>query len=540
MTSWLSDSLPGVTARAFLALCVLSVSAAARAAEPPPPPAVTRALPESVALPSTRVHDPLPEADAVKVRIDGEYEARQSFLTPLPLTPIDESPPSLDQTSRLFHWLRLRGLLLLGTRAELRAEADLPRGMIYGREPDAIPDSGSDFARVQPVRVQPRMLRFTVRHRLGEASFGHTTTQLGMGLVDADGDQPRWFGTPDKPATYERLQLLSGSADSSLRVGASGDLLFDDGRLSLANGDDALRVGLNVRFAPHPRVHSELVARYEVLAKRGGWGGAEAFLADLSGGFRSAIAGRSGEFFGEYEAAYRVGTVREPTAFGAAGDEQSLATLAFATRAGVALERAENFRRFAHLVVSLEWGIASGDADPTDDELHRFVMNPNHGVGLILFSEALRFKTSRAQALLVRAAGNRGRARVQGLASGGGVAGASYLNPVLLVRPTPDLALKVGAVVASATTSVIDPSTLTGDPKAERSRTNFDGGSPLGRALGTELDVGGELTIPLDAPLLLRLSVEGALAFPGSAFADADGHGLGTQAMTTCGLGLTF
>jgi hypothetical protein len=52
--------------------------------------------------------------------------------------------------------------------------------------------------------------------------------------------------------------------------------------------------------------------------------------------------------------------------------------------------------------------------------------------------------------------------------------------------------------------------------------------------------LGGELTIPLDAPLRLRLSVEGALAFPGSAFADADGRSLGTQAITTCGLGLTF
>lgn len=228
--------------------------------------------------------------------------------------------------------------------------------------------------------------------------------------------------------------------------------------------------------------------------------------------------------------------MRETTAFAAAGDEQRLATVALAARAGVALERVENFQRFAHVVASLEWGIASGDADPTDDELHRFVMNANHGVGLILFSEALRFKTSRAQALLERAAGAPGRARVQGLASGGGVAGASYLNPVLLVRPMPDLTFKVGAVVATASTRVVDPSRLASDGK----RSNFDGGSPRGRALGSELDLGGELVIPLDAPLLLRLSVEGALAFPGSAFADAEGHRLGTQAITTCGLGLTF
>jgi len=534
MTSWLSDSLPGVTARVFLALLLTSV--AARAAEPPPPPSATRALAESVALPSNRASEPLPEPEAVKVRIDGEYEARQSFLTQLRLAPIDGAAVSLDQTSRLFHWLRVRGLFLFGTHWEVRAEADVPRGMIYGNEPDAVPDNGSDFDFQQPIRAQARMLRFTLRGQLGEISLGHTPTQLGMGLVDADGDQPRWFGTPDRPATYERLELWSGSADSTLRIGASGDVLFDDGRLSLADGDHALRVGLSARFAPHRRVHSQLLARYEMLGQRGTLGGAQLFLADLSGGVRAPIAGISGELFAEYEAAYRVGSVSEVTAFGAAGDDQALAALAFATRAGVALERVEDFQRFAHLVASVEWGIASGDADPTDDELHRFVMNPNHGVGLILFSEVLRFKTSRAQALLERASGSPGRARLQGLATRGGVAGATYLNPVFLVRPTPDLALKVGAVVASATTKVVDPSAIAMQPR----RRNFDGGSALGRALGTELDLGAELTIPLDAPMRLRLSVEGAVAFPGSAFADADGNGLGTQALITCGLGLTF
>jgi hypothetical protein len=491
-----------------------------------------------LALPGTRVKEPQPEPTAVKVRIDGEYEARQSFLTPLPLMPLGdgESAASLEQTARLFHWLRLRGLLLLGSRVEVRAEADAPRGMIYGHGLDAVPDNGTDFDHPQPVRLHGRMLRITARGAVGEMSFGHTTTQVGMGLVDADGDQPRWFGTPDRPATYERLQLLSGTADSSLRVGASSDVLFDNGRLSLLDNDLLLRVALTASYAPSRRVHLDLLARYESLAKKDALAGSQLFVLDLAGGFRSPLAGRAGELFGEYEAAYRVGGVSEPTAFGASGEDQALAELAFATRAGVALERVENYRRFAHLVASVEWGIASGDADSTDDELHRFVMNPNHGVGLLLFSELLRFKTSRAQALLESANGAAGRARMQGLATRGGIAGASYLNPVLLVRPMPDLALKVGAVVASATTSVVDPGTLA----VRAQRRNFDDGSPFGRSLGTELDVGGELTVPLDAPMLLRLSVEGAVAFPGSAFADEAGHGLGTQAITTAGLGLTF
>lgn len=528
MKSYLSDSLPGVTSRGVLAALLLCSATARAADEPPPPPAARVELPESVVLPSTHVRDPEPEPDAVKVRIDGEYEARQSFLTPLPLASVDGSPASFEQTARLYHWLRLRGLALFGTHWEVRAQADVPRGMIYGHEPEAIVDSGSDFERIQPVRFQPRMLRATLRGRLGEVTLGHTTVQHGLGLVDADGDQPRLFGTPDRPPTYERLELRSGTPSSSLRVGASADLLFDDGRIGLSDGDHLLRAALASTYAPSKRSRLGVLARYESLQKRDQLGGAQTFLFDITGSTRQALPGRAGELFAEFEGAYRVGYVSEPTAFAAAPD-QSLAALAFAGRAGVALERVQDFRRFAHIVVSLELGTASDDTDPTDDELHRFVMNPNHAVGSILFSEVLRFKTARAQARLGSSS------RVEGLSTRGGVAGASYVNPVLLVRPNPDLALKLGAVVASATGNVVDPSA----PKAA-GRRNFDGGSPLGRALGTELDLGAELTVPLDAPMLLRLSAEGALAFPGSAFADAQGRGLGTQALTTVGLGLTF
>ena len=248
------------------------------------------------------------------------------------------------------------------------------------------------------------------------------------------------------------------------------------------------------------------------------------------------MPGRAGELFGEYEAIYAVGDVSEPTALAGRGGDRAVVGLAAATRVGLALERTENYRRFAHLVASLEWGMASGDADPTDDELHRFVINGNHGVGLLLFSELMRFKTSRAQALLEGVDPAAGRARVFGLATRGGVAGATYLNPVLLLRPTPDLTLKLGGVVASTTTNVVDPSRLA----RSGARENFDGGSPLGRSLGSELDVGGELSVPLDPPMQLRLSIEAAVAFPGSAFDDAEGHGLGTQAISTAGLGLTF
>jgi hypothetical protein len=532
MKRFLSDRLEPLKGRA--ALLLLLLGAPARAEEPPPPPAATDRLPPaSVVLPSVKASEPEPEPDTIKVRIDGEYEARQSFLTNLPLEPAGEAPAALEQTSRLYHWLRLRGLALFGTRVEVRAELDAPRGMIYGIEPEAVPHSGTDFDRLQPVRVHARMLRATARGRLGEISVGHTTTHWGMGLLDHDGDQPRVFGAPDRAATVERVSLQSGSARSTLRVGLAGDLLFDDGRLSLTDGDQLYRLALSALYRPSPLVSLGLLSRYQSLRPRDGAGGAQWLDFDLAGSVRQRLRGRSAELFCDYEAVYRVGTVNEPTAL-AAGAEQGLVALSLAARGGVALERSQAGNRYAHFVAWLGWGLASGDADPTDDELHRFVMSPNHGVGLILFGEIMRFKTSRAEALLGATRGF--DARLEGVGTRGGVASATYLNPVVLVRPMPDLTLKLGAVVASATASVVDPGALA----SEGERRNFDGGSPRGRSLGSEIDVGGELTLRLDPPMQLRLSIEGAVAFPGSAFANERGQSLGTQALTTVGLGLTF
>lgn len=536
MKSFRSNSLNGAAVRLGHAVLLAAASAHAQSAPPPPPASASQPPAESVALPSTRAREPLAEPELIKLRIDGEYELRHSFLTALPLAAYAGGPLHLEQASRLFHWLRLRPLALFGEHWELRGEADLPRGMIYGVVPDGIPDSGTDFDQQQPVRLQFRMLRLSARNDWGDVTLGHTTTSHGMGLVDSDGDAPRWFGTPERPSTFERVQLTSGTPSSTLRVGLSGDLAFEDERLSLVDGDRKWRFGLSARYAPSRRAHLSVLARYETLQARGKLGGARSFLFDAAGGFRSPLPGRSGELFGSYEAAYRIGDVSEPVALAQSDGEHAVTELAFATRVGVALERVENYQRYAHVVVSLEWGMTSGDADVTDDEQHRFVMNPNHGVGLLLFSEILRFKTSRAQALLEASNPGAAHARAWGLATRGGVAGASYLNPVIVVRPSQDLSLKAGAVVASSTTDIVDPAALV----ARGQRLNYDGGSVSGRSLGSELDVGAELRVPLDPPMELRLSVEAGVAFPGSAFDNAAGNGLGTQAITTAGLGLTF
>ena len=51
---------------------------------------------------------------------------------------------------------------------------------------------------------------------------------------------------------------------------------------------------------------------------------------------------------------------------------------------------------YGDLVAQVEMGYASGDANPLDGTQRRFVFDPNHRVGLLLFDEVLRFATARA------------------------------------------------------------------------------------------------------------------------------------------------
>ena len=116
--------------------------------------------------------------------------------------------------------------------------------------------------------------------------------------------------------------------------------------------------------------------------------------------------------------------------------------------AGHASERAAPAKRrdsgptsTADVVAQVEVGYASGDANPDDDTEKRFVFDPNHKVGLLLFDEVMRWQTARARPprrtrnLAERLAP---AARASNLLpSNGGVFGAQYIYPTAIYRPTP-------------------------------------------------------------------------------------------------------
>ena len=114
--------------------------------------------------------------------------------------------------------------------------------------------------------------------------------------------------------------------------------------------------------------------------------------------------------------------------------------------------------RWGDLVVSVELGYASGDADPNDGVTRRFTFDQNHNVGLVLFDHVLAYKTARAATIAADPnIVHRASPGLQFLPSEGGVFGAAYLYPTVVVRPASWVDLKAGMVIAQTTADLVDP-----------------------------------------------------------------------------------
>ena len=169
--------------------------------------------------------------------------------------------------------------------------------------------------------------------------------------------------------------------------------------------------------------------------------------------------------------------------------------------------------------VAVETGVASGDDNPFDQELHSFSFDREHRVGLLMFSEATR-AASAIDAYNVtdetyRAEPPRGFDR---LASGGAIRNAIYLNPRVAARPIHGLTLTLGYLFA-----------VSEEPWVDAFRTGVNGGEPTGprgavgeTELGHEIDVGLEYDLDLGA-VGLRARAQLAWYRPGAVFDTEDG-----------------
>lgn len=559
----------------FRSFCAFSLSAAlfagGRAARADDVPADF----DRLVLDTGRIPTAPAERDLIRFQIHGEEQLRLQGLRSFPLdvtfsranavspgNPNAVVSDSLGQNVLLSHWLRITPILQITDKLTVIGQADLT-GVLAGDTahdtwPDLTPrDSYDGYS-----NLQPRWLYFEWLTPVGLLRAGQQGNHWGMGIVANDGDHPSLFGDYRYGNITEQVLFATKplGIDSPFVVALAGNVVYRDNFAILTNGDVAWQgilaafyeqgpdmLGLYgvYRHQTHDR-SSEPNAPYTEFLDVG--------VIDVAGHFARPIdLPRSTAFvYGSVEAAMELGNTNIERTL----DDGNTTIRAYggAAVAGIVLagrqDVAENGRKGARpdlwgrVVASIEAGYASGDANPYDGTEKRFVFDPNHKVGLLLFDEVMRWQTARASA----AAQDCGLLNCQRpfpganlLPSNGGVFGAEYLYPTFIYRPRHWMDLKLGSVIAQTTADYVDFYRVAKDG----AYVNYQGGSSQRHDLGVELDGGFEARVTVShanerQPLRLQFGAQAGVLFPGGALADATGATMKTPWVAIGRVGLRF
>lgn len=531
---------------------------------------------------------PAPDPDAYRFILHGEhqirYQAQRSFPLVATASDMNRRPglveDSIGQNQFVNHWLRVTPRFQIRDSLELIAQLDVITGVVFGElahgtSADQTPrDEYNGFG-----NIQGRWLYAQYKLPIGIVRIGQQPNHWGMGLLANDGDHPTLFGDYRYGAISERFLFATkpGGADSDFYVAVAGDLVYRDNFARLTRGQQAYQ-GVLAVFYEHGYnklgVFSTL--RHQENDKTSGsplfsyTEDIDALAVDLHGRIATPVPGQDAFLYAEAEAAYIAGSTNVLRTADQAldGSKTSIRSYGGAALVGIAHRsfatgtwaeaegklRDESAKRtsqaylgrpsakgvpYGDVVAQLELGYASGDADPYDGTQRRFVFDPNHRVGLLLFDEVLRFQTARSATaatdpLLTNA--TRPTPGVDLLPTNGGVSGAQYVNPTFIYRPRHFIDVKGGMVVAQSTSEIVDPYRVA----TQGSYVNYRGGDRRKKDLGVEFDAGFEARFPLDYDLKGTVGAQAGLLLPGSALENADGERMPPQWIAVGRLGLLF
>ncbi|WP_437631104.1 hypothetical protein [Sorangium sp. So ce854] len=534
------------------------------------PPAAAQpagAFEERLVLDTGRAPLPPPDPHRTTFSLQAEYQLRYRAMTDLRLrAPLsDPGATTLGQHQYMAHWLRLSPRLHLADRASIVAQIDVVRGLMAGDTTRHVEQVRDARAELSGYEVHPRYLYLEVPSSVGVFRVGQQGAHWGMGLVANDGDRPSLFGDPQRGSLMERVLFAATPMGPTgpLLVTVAADLVFEDSMADLlgndvegqdeGEGDRALQAVVTALFrAPRGEIGVHGALRRQTRERRAKTSPARftetlaAAVLDVAGKFNAPVPGGGAHVYGEIEAAAILGSTsfvssgpappsgpaaqRAPVAVRSIGGAATLGAVHVAGRGPRPADR------WGRLVAEIEAGYASGDDDPTDGVTRRFTFDPSHNVGLILFDEVLAWKTARAATIAERELFAASPAPgIRWLSSKGGVFGAAYVNPRMIVRPARWLDLKVGAVIAETTADLVDPYA---PARAGGNLPNHDGGDRRRHDLGVELDIGVDARIAMGRLVTIQLGTEAGAFFPGGAFDDAAGAELPDQYLLTLKLGV--
>ncbi len=517
-----------------------------------------------------RVVIPPAEPGVLRFEVHGEEQLRLEGLRSFPLEPtasaIEAAKPatltgySIGQNVFLARWLRLTPIFQVTDKLTFVGQIDLT-GLLAGQTTH---DVGLDRTPRNDVsngysNVQPRWLYVDWLTPVGLLRAGQMPSHWGMGIVANDGDHPSLFGDYRYGNIVEQVLFATKplGEKSPFVVAVGGQLVFRDNVAVLAQGDRAWQGVLAAFYEQGP----DMVGVYGVYRNQKHDQSSEAYypyteklevgVVDAAGHFARPIAlpDQTAYVFGGFEGAVEFGTTDQErtvytgqTTVQAYGGALDVGVVLADRDAGAPPAPRKDAARpdlWGKLVAQLEVGYASGDANPNDGTEKRFVFDPNHKVGLLLFDEITRWQTARAAAAAVDPSLTNALRPAPGtnlLPTNGGVFGAQYLYPTAVYRPRPWLDLKAGAVIAQSTADVVDPVRLV----TQGGYTNDQGGNPRRHDLGVELDGGVEGRFDIGPGLRLQLGAQGGVLFPGGALADASGSAIRTPWIAIGRVGVLF
>lgn len=484
-----------------------------------------------------------PEGDAaLRWQAHGEVQIRGEHDSKLPLVAPASDPSMTDPGRRNFltEWIRIESQLSFGERVRAVVQLDLVPRWVLGdlaRGTSAAGDWADDVASPSFARLRYAYLDWLTP--IGLLRVGQQGSHWGLGIVANDGDHARLFGDYRNGSIVERVAFATKPAGnaSPFVVALAGDAVLRDPNASWADGDRAYQGVLSAWMEKNETfVGVYGVRRVQKVAQ--GFepkGNLNVWVVDATARTAAQIGESPNVFaFAAAEIAGIFGTtnaIRPTTEF----DEQKIRTFGGAANVGVVKRGFDRKgKSFGVFAVQLDAGYASGDANPYDDTIKRFTFDPNYNVGLVMFPFVMHFMTARAATSAMDPAlvahplpGTRF------IPSRGGVFGAQYVNPTIVVRPNADFDLKAGLLVAVATSDVVDPYSTT----TLGSARNYRGGDPALRDLGVEIDYGFEWRFAVPPFSTAQLGFQGGVFFPGHAFDDAVGNELGVQLVEQARLG---
>jgi hypothetical protein len=471
----------------------------------------------------------------------GEAQLRAERWSALPLGPpaSDRTLTSLGQRSLGTEWIRIGARAGYRDSVALVTQIDLVPRWIVG---DLAQGLAADRAWAQddavPAIARLRFLYLDVKLGPGMIRVGQVGAHWGMGVLTNDGDHPSLFGDYRLGSLVERLSfsLRPLGERSPFVVAIAADAILQDATSRWTDGDRAYQGVAQAYWERGETFVGVYGARRGSKVRAfGNDGRLDVWILDATArhaaelGVDDAFVYAEGEIasvFGHGDAVRATAEVMrsDVRSWGAAG------------RVGVVKRAKADGVSFGRIAVELEAGFASGDGDPYDGTQRRFGFDPNHLVGLVLFPFVMRAQTARsATNSMDPALGAHPSPGAFLLATHGGVAGAEYVFPTIVVRPASNFDVKFGALVAVASSDFVDPYATT----IQGSARNARGGDAHARDLGLELDWGFEWRAPI-GEATLQLGLQQGVLFPGHAFDDAQGRSMPWQSVTQGRVGLQY